>query len=196
MKNWRKLAALCLAGIMVFALVACTQEEENTPDKTEPQGTTDNTPSAPTGEGESVNNGLLVIDPETYKEFIGTWYADGSSASYRINVKDDSTWELTDAAGEVACSGSLRMNEEEELLEMYDPDGSLAITIAMEEDGVIHADIMVESLTDTLSTNYFYNKITNDISDAPPVDVEDSSGDLGVENDVIVAPPADEDISG
>lgn len=190
MKNWRKLAAIVLAGIMVFALAACTTAPEK---EAETEPTKEVTP--PTGEGTSVNESLVtIVDPETYKEFIGTWYADGSSASYRLNVKDTGTWELVDAAGDIASSGSLRYNSEDEMLEMYDPDGSIAITAAIEEDGVIHCEIMMESLADTLSTNYFYNKITNDISDAPPMDVQDDSH-LSDEGEV-APPPVEEDPIG
>lgn len=194
MKNWRKLAALCLAGIMVFALAACTQEDE-TPGTTDSQSSTD-TPSASTGDGSSVvETPLNYVDPETYQEYIGVWYADGSSAGYRINIKDTGTWELTDAAEEIISSGGLRVNQEENILEMYDPDGSLAITVALEEEGVLHADVMVEFLTDTLSTNYFYNKITNNISDSS-IDVDDSSSIGGdIDTDTVVT-PSDEDVTG
>lgn len=183
MKNWRKLAALILAGIMAFAFAACAQDPEPTEAK-KPAET-----EAPTEEVE-VETPSLTVDPETFKEYIGTWYADGSSASYRIDIKEDATWTLTNPSAEIASSGTLRVNEDEEMLELYDPDGSLAITITTEEAGTIHVDIMLESLTDTLSTNTFLNKITNDISDAPPVDIEDSSSNLGVEEEV-VPPPSD-----
>jgi len=195
MKHWRKLAALCLVGIMIFALAACDTAKEDDTKPTETQTPTEK-PSAPTGEGISVNENLIsTIDPETYKEYIGTWYADGSSAGYRINVTDQGTWNMSDANGEVACSGSLRVNEEDEVLEMYDPDGSLAITVSIVSEGTLHADIMIESLTDSLNTNTFLNKITNDISDAPPVDVDDS-GSLGAEEDVVVTPPVEDEVTG
>lgn len=191
MKNWRKLAALILAGIMAFALVACGQEPEEEPKKTEkPTESTDEAPEV------DVEAPILTIDPETFKEYIGTWYADGSSASYRIIVKEEATWQLTDASEEVISSGTLRVNEDEEVLEMYDPDGSLAITMSLEEEGVLHVDIMLESLTDTLSTNTFLNKITNDISDAPPVDIDDTSSSIGSEDEIVAPPPVDEEITG
>jgi len=183
MKNWKKLVALFLAGIMVFAFAACAQD----PEPTEAEKPTET--EAPT-EKPKVEAPILTIDPETFKDYIGTWYADGSSASYRIVIKEDATWALTDASEEIICSGTLRVNEEEEMLELYDPDGSLAVTTSIEEAGVLHVDIMLESLTDTLSTNTFLNKITNDISDAPPTDIEDSSSNIGADEE-IVAPPSD-----
>lgn len=194
MKHWRKLAALCLVGIMVFALAACaaTKEDDTKPADTQ---TSTETPSAPTGEGISVNENLVsTIDPETYKEYIGTWYADGSSASYRINVTDQGTWNLSSANGEVVCSGSLRIDEEEEVLEMYDPDGSLAITVSIVADGTLHADIMIDSLIDSLSTNTFLNQITNDVSNAPATDVDDSTS-VDSSEDVIVSSPTEDDIA-
>ena len=185
MKNWRKLVALFLAGILVFAFAACAQETEEEPKETEKP--TEATEEAPETDIEAP---VLTVDPETFKDYIGTWYADGSSASYRIVIKEDATWTLTDAAEEIICSGTLRVNDDEELLELYDPDGSLAVAISLEDAGVLHVDIMLESLTDTLSTNTFLNKITNDISDAPPTDIEDSSSNVGVDDEV-VAPPSD-----
>lgn len=189
MKQWKKLAALALAGIMAFALAACVEAKETT--ATEATEKTDTV--APTGEGVTSIDALRPdIDPETYREYIGTWYADGSSASYRINVKDDGTWEVLDGSGEIVASGALRVNDDEELLELYDPDGSLAITIAIEEEGVLHVDIMLESLADSLSTNTFLNKITNDISDTPITDIEDTSSDVSSEEEV-VAPSTEEE---
>lgn len=192
MKNWRKLAALILAGIMAFALVACAQEPEEEPKETEkPTETTEDAPEA------EVTDPILTVDPETFKEYIGTWYADGSSASYRIIIKEDAVWQLTDASEEIISSGTLRVNEDEEVLEMYDPDGSLAITVALEDEGTLHVDIMLESLTDTLSTNTFLNKITNDVSDAPPTDIEDTSSGVGTNEEVVAPPPVeDEEIAG
>ena len=185
MNTWRKFAAIALAGIMAFALVACT-----TAPAAEPETEPTKDAVAPTGEGSAVVDALApTVDPETFKEYINTWYADGSSAGYRLLIKEAGTWELTDPAGEVAASGSLRFNDEDQMLEMYDPDGSVAITATIEEDGVIHCEIMLESLSDTLSTNYFYNKITNDISDAPPVDVENSF-QTGSEDEI--APPSED----
>jgi len=191
MKHWKKLAALALAGMMVFAFAACAEAKETETTK----ATEEAEPVAPTGEGTQAVESLLPnIDPETYKEYIGTWYADGSSASYRINVKDDGTWDVTNAAGEVAASGTLRVNEEEETLEMYDPDGSLALTVHLVAEGELQVDIMLESLFDSMSTTTFLNKITNDISDAPPADIEES-GESGITDDeTVVLPPADDEV--
>ena len=192
MKQWKKLAALALAGIMVLAMTACVQTKET--ETKAPETTEKAEPVAPTGEGTSVNETLLPnVDPETYKEYIGTWYADGSSASYRIIVKDDGTWELHNGNSEIVASGTLRMNEEEELLEMYDPDGSLALSMQVIADGEVQVDVMMESLFDSMSTTSFLNVITNDISDAHPSDIEDAgSNDMGAEEETPVLPPVDD----
>lgn len=190
MKHWRQLAAIILAGIMVFALAACNlapKATEATPAPTEEV-------EAPTGEGVQNADSLVpVVDPETYREFIYTWYADGSSASYKLNIKDDGTWEMLDAAKEVTASGTLRMNEEDQILEMYDPDGSLAISATLEKEDTMHVDIMMEALTDALNTNVFLNKITNDISDAPPTDMEAGDNHTALDEETTVAPPAEEE---
>ena len=192
MKQWKKLAALALAGIMVLAMTACAQTKET--ETKAPETTEKAEPVAPTGEGTSVNETLLTnVDPETYKEYIGTWYADGSSASYRIIVKDDGIWELHNGNAEIVASGTLRMNEEEELLEMYDPDGSLALSMQIVANGEVQVDVMMESLFDSMSTTSFLNVITNDISDAHPTDIEDAgSNDVSMEEETPVLPPVDD----
>lgn len=191
MKHWRKLAALVMAGIMIFALAACTQDEP-APSETQAPTETDTAPedvSTPTGEGDESTSALVSnVDPETFKEFIGTWYADGSSAGYRILIEEDGTWTMSDLDEEVACSGTLRMNEDDECLELYDPDGGLAISLTMQEEGTVHAEILLESLNDSLSTNVFINKITNNISDAPPSDSEDTSNSAPEEDAPATAP--------
>ena len=193
MKHWKKLAALALAGMMVFAFAACAQAKETaTTEATEKAE-----PVAPTGEGTQVTESLVpTIDPETYKEYIGTWYADGSSASYRINVKDDGTWDVLNGSGEVAASGTLRVNETDETLEMYDPDGSLAMTVQLVSSGEMHVDVMLESLFDSMTTTTFLNVITNDVSDAPPT-ISDDTSDSGItEEENVTLPPVEEEVTG
>ena len=189
MKHWRQLAAIVLAGAMVFALAACGLTAKETP-ATEPTPTED--VQAPTGEGTIITESMLpVIDPETYRPFIYTWYADGSSASYKLNIKDDGTWELVDSIGEVAASGSLRMNDEDGILEMYDPDGSLAISATLEKEDTILIELMLESLSDSLNTNIFLNVITNNTSDAPPADVEEEHSTT-IDEETGAVPPMDD----
>ena len=193
MKHWKKLAALALAGLMVFAFAACAQAKETATT----QATEEADPVAPTGEGTQVNESLVpTIDPETYKEYIGIWYADGSSASYRINVKDDGTWDVTNGAGDIVASGTLRVNEEEESLEMYDPDGSLALTVKLVAEGEIQVDVMLESLFDSMTTTTFLNKVTNDVSDAPPTITEDGGESSITEEENVTLPPVEEEVTG
>lgn len=179
MKNWRKLAALCMIGALVFAFAACT----TTPDKGNTEPATE--PSTePTGDSTGLETGAPLVDPETYKDFVGTWYADGSSAGYRINITDKATWQFTDASQETIFSGGLMVNEDNQSITLYDPDGVQALDITMDEAGKIYVEVYVESLMDTLSTNYFLNEITNDNQDFVPV------GD----DDVEVIVPSDDSI--
>lgn len=192
MKHWRQLAAIVMAGIMVFALAACNLASQETK-ATEPAPT--EKVEMPTGDNvQNIESTLPVIDPETYREFITTWYADGSSASYRLNIKDNGTWDLTDASAEVVASGTLRVNEEDQVLEMYDPDGSPAITATLEKEDTIYVEIMLDTLSDSITTNVFLNKITNDISDVPPADLEVDESPA-IDEGAVVAPPVEEEPS-
>lgn len=168
MKIWRMLAVLCMIGALVFTFAACgtAPTEPSTEPSTEATDATD-----ATGEESQVP----LVDPETFKDFVGTWYADGSSASYRIIIKEDATWAFTDASEETLLSGGLMVNEDNVAVTLYDPDGVQSLDLKFEEAGKLYAEIYVESLMDSLNTNYFLNEITNSNSDFVPVDEGDTA---------------------
>ncbi len=182
MKLWRILAVLCVVVALVFTFAACGTAPAQTP-TTEP--TTEGT------EGIGDNLEKPTAEPETFKAFIGTWYADGSSASYRITIKEDATWAFTDAKEELILSGNLIVAEENAAVNLYDPDGVEALDIKLEEEGKLYVEIYMENMMDTLSTNYFLNKITNDNADTSVID-GDSEQIISTEEAVDSNAPSEE----
>ena len=186
MKLWRILAVLCMVVALVFTFAACG---------TAPAQTPTNEPTAEATEGtEGTGDELekIAVDPETFKAFIGTWYADGSSASYRITIKEDATWTFSDAKEETVLSGNLLVSEENVSINLYDPDGVQALDIKLEEEGKLYVEIYMENLMDTLSTNYFLNKITNDNADSTTITDGDVEQIIGTEEAVDSVAPSEE----
>lgn len=172
MKIWRMLAALCMIGALVFCFAACgTAPVEPS---TEPTETVDATTDA-TEETEP------LVDPETFKDFIGTWYADGSSASYRIVIKKDASWSFQSAAEEILLSGTVFVNEDNKAVTLYDPEGSQAFDIKLEDAGTLYTEIYAESVMEMLTSSYFLNEVTNSEPAYTPFDENDSIVDIPVE---------------
>lgn len=168
MKIWRMLAALCLIGALVLTFVACGTTPEPSTEPT--TGTADNATDATGDESQ-----IPLVDPETFKDFVGTWYADGSSAGYRIIIKEDATWTFTDASEVTMFSGGLMVNEDNKSITLYDPDGVQSLDIKLDDAGKIYVDFYLESLMDTLNTNHFLNKITNNEANYTPFGEDDSA---------------------
>lgn len=169
MKIWRMLAAICMISALVFTFAACGGNgATETPTTEATDATTDATEDV-------LLESKPLVDPETFKSFIGTWYADGSSAGYRIIIQEDATWDFTDASQETIFGGSLYVNEDDTAITLYDPDGVQALDLKLEEAGKVYVEIYMESLMDSLSTNYFLNEITNDNADYAPLGDEDTS---------------------
>ena len=174
MKILRMLAAICMIGAMVFTFAACGgtgATEAPTTEATE----------APTTE--ATEEYVPTIPVATFKAFVGTWYADGSSANYRILINEDATWSFIDPSGDVLFGGSLYVNEENVSITLYDPDGIQCLDLKLEEAGKVYVEIYMESLMDSLSTNYFLNEITNNNADYAPIE-EDHSAEVPVEENV------------
>lgn len=185
MKLWRILAVLCMVVALVFTFAACGTAPAQTP-TTEP--TTEGTEGTE-GTGDDLEK--PTAEPETFKVFIGTWYADGSSASYRIVIEEDATWAFTNAKEEIILSGNLIVAEENAAINLYDPDGVQALDIKLEEEGKLYVEIYMENMMDTLSTNYFLNKITNDNTDSIVID-GDAEQVIGTEEAVDSSAPSEE----
>ena len=182
MTYMKKLLAIILAGLMVFAMAACAAEPTETePTETEPRKES----TAPTAEDTDTNEYMTnTVDPETYKEYIGIWYADGSSSSYRLNITDTSTWELTNVSNEVIISGSLQPNDENQVLELYDADSNHAISATIDAEGTLHIQIKLESLFDTLTVRSFHKEITNNIAGGSSVDMTEDSSHMDSDDSV------------
>ena len=175
MKILRMLAAICMIGAMVFTFAACGgtgATEAPTTEATE----------APTTE--ATEEYVPTIPVATFKAFVGTWYADGSSANYRILINEDATWSFIDPSGDVLFGGSLYVNEENVSITLYDPDGIQCLDLKLEEAGKVYVEIYMESLMDSLSTNYFLNEITNNEAISTPIEDDGISSDELVEEAV------------
>lgn len=171
MKLWKQWAALVIAVLMVCMAVACTPAEQTDPSENQTvpntQATTEATTPATSEATEASDATEPTIDLTPYKGYLGTWYADGSSAGYRFILSEDLTWEYALANEESVFGGNFIMGES--CLNMYDPDGSLAVTLTLEEEGKLYAEIYTDSLMDMLSTAYFFNTVTSTSSDYIPV---------------------------
>lgn len=153
MKTWRMLAALCMIGALVFSFAACGAAP--TEPTTEPTDATMDAATDATGETEP------LVDPETFKDFITTWYADGSSASYKIIIKKDATWTFNDPNGEAMASGIVVVIEDNEAISLCDADGVQVFDIKLEEAGKLYVETYGDGLSDLLTSSYFLNKVTN-----------------------------------
>lgn len=173
MKIWRMLAALCMISALVFCFAACGAAPAQP--STEP---TDETVDATTDATEETEP---LVDPETFKDFIGTWYADGSSASYRIVIKKDATWSFQSPSEEALMSGTVFVNVNNKAITLYDPEGSQAFDIKLEEAGTLYAEVYTESVMEMLTTNYFLNEVTNSEPAYTPFNENDSVVDMPVE---------------
>ena len=167
MKIWRILAALCMIGALVFCFAACgTAPAEPTIEPTEATDATDET--AP------------LVDPETFKDFIGTWYADGSSASYRIIIKQDATWSLLDSAEEALLVGTVDVTADNKAVSLYDFEGSQAFDLQLEDAGKLHVEVYADSMIDMLTSNTFLSEVTNSESPHTPFNEGDSVVDVPI----------------
>lgn len=181
MKIWRMLAALCMIGALVFCFAACGAAPAQP--STEPTDETVDATADATEETEP------LVDPETFKDFIGTWYADGSSASYRLIIKKDATWSFTDAAETVLHTGSVVVNEDNKAISLCDADTVQIFDLNMEEAGKVYVETYLE--LDSLTSSYFLNKITNSEPAYSAVTEEESVVDIPVEE----APAVEEETS-
>lgn len=173
MKTWRMLAALCLIGALVFTFAACgAAPAEPTAEPTD--ATVDATADA-TEETEP------LVDPETFKDFITTWYADGSSASYKIIVKKDATWTFTDANGEELVSGIVVVIEDNQAVSLCDPDGVQIFDAKLEEAGKVYVETYGDSLSELLTSSYFLNKVTNSEAAYVPFTEEENAAEIPAE---------------
>lgn len=173
MKFWRMLAALCLIGALVFTFAACgAAPAEPT---TEPTDATVDAAADATEETEP------LVDPETFKDFITTWYADGSSASYKIIVKKDATWTFNDATGEAVMSGIVVVLEDNKNISLCDPDGVQVFDVKLEEAGKAYVETYGDSLSDLLTSSYFLSKVTNSDAAYVPFTEEENTMDVPVE---------------
>ena len=178
MKNWRMLTAICMICALVLCFAACGAA----PAQPTTQATTEAT-EAPTAETEYE----YEVDPATFKDFIGSWYADGSSASYRIIIGEDANWTLLNSAQEAAMSGHLNVAENNVMITLFDPEGIQVMELKLEEAGKVYVEIYAESLQEVLATNHFLNTITNSIPNAT---------DVPEDSDTTYTEPADDSNSG
>ena len=168
MKIWRILVALCMIGVLVFCFAACgTAPAEATIEPTDATDATDETEP--------------LVDPDTFKDFIGTWYADGSSASYRIIIKKDATWTLLDSAEEALLVGTVDVTADNKAISLYDSEGSQAFDLQLEDAGKLHVEVYAESLIDMLTSNTFLSEVTNSESPHTPFNEGDSVVDVPAE---------------
>ena len=196
MKNWRMLIAICMICALVFCFAACGAA----PAQPTTEATTVAT-EAPTAETEYE----YEVDPATFKDFIGTWYADGSSASYSIVINENALWTLLDPAKGTAMSGHLNVSEDNKLITLFDPDGIQVMDLKIEAAGKVYVEIYAESLQEVLATNHFLSTVTNDtpnssdvpeegdISSTAPVE-ESTPADIEPEPEESPAPPADDSL--
>ena len=176
----KKLIALLMVLVLAVSFAACTTEPAETdPVETEPTEATEYTRE--------------TLDPASYKEFIGTWYADGSSAGYRIDIQEGDIWACVDPNKEVTMSGILTLGDEPGTIVLYDNEGGQALLLTLEEANKVYADIISDTLIETLETTVFYNEITNNsaVGDDPVDYVDDSANH--VEEEAI---PSDENDLG
>ena len=161
MKTLKMLAVICVIGALVFTFAACGNTTEPTTE-----------PTVETTEATEATE--YTIPVETFQAFIGTWYADGSSAGNRIVVNENAAWEMRDADGTTQYSGNLVVTEKNVSATLYDPDGVQVMDIKIEQDGSLTAEFYVDVLTENLVTNKFLNVVTNNESHGEAV-VEESS---------------------
>lgn len=144
----KKLIALLMVLALAVSFAACTAQ----PAETEPVETEATEPTEYVRE---------TLDPASYKDFLGSWYADGSSAGYRINVKEGDLWECIDPNGEVVMSGILTLGDEANTIVLFDNEGNQALQLILEAANTAYADITSDALTETLETTVFHNEVTN-----------------------------------
>ena len=91
--------------------------------------------------------------------YLGTWYANGSSAAHRFILADDRTWEYQTPAGETLLTGNYMIAEEG--LQLFDPEGVLAVVMSLESEKEVYVEVYMDTLLESMSTFSFFNEITN-----------------------------------
>ena len=127
-------------------------------------------------------DGLPIVDKTPYMPYFGTWYADGSSAAHRFVLSEDLTWQYANPKGESLFSGNYLIAEEG--LQLYDPEGVLAVVMILESEKEVYVEVYMDTMLDMLSTYTFTSNVTNDEPEYSPI--------TGEEIDSVVEPTADD----
>ena len=122
--------------------------------------------------------GLPIVDMTPYLSYLGTWYANGSSAAHRLVLADDRTWQYQTPAGEVLLSGNFLISDDG--LQLFDPEGVLAIVMTLESQKEVYLEVYMDTLLESMSTFNFFNEVTN----SEP----EHSAIVGDNTDVVVEP--------
>lgn len=183
MKIWRMLAALCMIGALVFSFAACGAAP--TEPTTAPTDATADAAADATGETEP------LVDPETFKEFITTWYADGSPASYKITVKKDATWNFINPNNETMVSGIVVVMEDNKAISLCDADGVQIFDVKLEEAGKLYVETYGDGLSDLLTSSYFLSKVTNSEGPYVPFSEEEQPLEAPIEEPTSVTEATD-----
>ena len=183
MKTWRMLAALCMIGALVFSFAACGAAP------TEP--TTEPTEATAEATADATEETEPLVDPATFKDFITTWYADGSSASYKIVIKKDATWSFTNPQGESTMAGFVAVVEDNQAVSLCDPDGVQIFDMKMEEAGKAYVETYGDGLSDLLTSCHFLSKVTNSDAAYVPFTEEANTAEVPAEEPTSVTEAPD-----
>lgn len=168
MKIWRILTVICLISALVLCFAACgaSNTEATTGAAVE---TIDATTEAADAETEP------LVDPATFKDFTGNWYANGSSASYTLIIYENATWTLINTNGDAVYSGNLSVTDNNKAITLYDPDSIQVMDLKLEEAGKLFVEVYAESLQEELTATHFLNTVTNDTPNSS--DIPEDAGD-------------------
>lgn len=170
MKLWKKMTALMMAMLILFAFAACTQDQEQTTgDTTEAAQTTEAETTVQTTAAEET-----TADTSAYAPYAGTWYANG----YCVVLTEEGDWTCVDAQEEMVSNGYLRTYPEGGLA-LYDPEGSLSA-------------VVVESEQDTLQMET-YTDVLSDLSSAILTKSADDGAAIDTTQDAVIAPSESND---
>ena len=131
--------------------------------------------------------GIAIVDLTPYTPYFGTWYADGSSAATRFEISDDLTWKFIDASGSSILSGNVRISEEG--LQLYDPEGILAVVMTPETEGEVYTEVYMDTLMDYMTSYSYLNAVTNNEAPQAPLTGEDAGmSDAPIDDEAAALP--------
>ena len=125
-------------------------------------------------------NGMPIVDKTPYVPYMGTWYANGSSAAHRFVLNEDLTWQFAKPDGSGVMGGNYLIAEEG--LQLYDNEGILAVVMTLETEKEVYIEIYTDELMD-ITAYTFINEVTN--NEAEHTDVEDFESSVEPTDDLV-----------